>query len=155
MLMAKAVGLPPKDVNYVSYDGGGELLASVLGGKVAFGVSGLGEYADQIDAGELRVLAVTAGERVPGVDAPTLKESGVDVEFTNWRGMVAPPGLDDQGRRELIDAFSRLHDSPEWKDALTRNGWADAFVTGDAFGTFLADENTRVAGVLRELGLTS
>jgi putative tricarboxylic transport membrane protein len=79
----------------------------------------------------------------------------VDVEFTNWRGMVAPPGLDDQGRRELIDAFSRLHDSPEWKDALTRNGWADAFVTGDAFGTFLADENTRVAGVLRELGLTS
>jgi putative tricarboxylic transport membrane protein len=155
MLMAKAVGLPPKDVNYVAYDGGGELLASVLGGKVAFGVSGLGEYADQIDAGELRVLAITAGERVPGLDAPTLKESGVDVQFTNWRGMVAPPGLDDQGRQQLIDAFSRLHDSPEWKEALTRNGWDDAFVTGDAFGTFLTDENTRVAGVLRELGLTS
>ena len=47
-------------VNYISYDGGGELLAAVLGGKVAFGVSGLGEYADQIEAGELRVLAVTA-----------------------------------------------------------------------------------------------
>jgi putative tricarboxylic transport membrane protein len=154
MLMAKAVGLPPKDVNYVSYDGGGELLAAVLGGKVAFGVSGLGEYADQINAGELRVLAVTAGEPVPGVDAPTLKEAGVDVEFTNWRGMVAPPGLDAQGRQELVDTFNRLHDSPEWRDALTRNGWGDAFLTGDAFGAFLANESTRVADVLRELGLT-
>jgi putative tricarboxylic transport membrane protein len=154
MLMAKGVGLPPKDVNYVSYDGGGELLAAVLGGKVAFGVSGLGEYADQINAGELRVLAVTAGEPVPGVDAPTLKEAGVDVEFTNWRGMVAPPGLDAQGRQELVDTFNRLHDSPEWRDALTRNGWSDAFLTGDAFGAFLANESTRVADVLRELGLT-
>jgi putative tricarboxylic transport membrane protein len=154
MLMAKGVGLPPKDVNYVSYDGGGELLAAVLGGKVAFGVSGLGEYADQINAGELRVLAVTAGEPVPGVDAPTLKEAGVDVEFTNWRGMVAPPGLDAQGRQELVDTFNRLHDSPEWRDALTRNGWGDAFLTGDAFGAFLANESTRVADVLRELGLT-
>ena len=99
MLMAKGAGLDPKQVNYVAYDGGGELLASVLGGKVAFGVSGLGEFADQVEAGELRVLAVTAGERVPGVDAPTLRESGVDLEFTNWRGIVAPPGLSPEGRR--------------------------------------------------------
>ena len=64
MLMAKAVGIAPQDVNYVAFDGGGELLASVLGGKVAFGVSGLGEYRDQIEAGELRLLAVTGPERV-------------------------------------------------------------------------------------------
>ena len=76
MLIAEAVGIVPRDVNYVAYDGGGELLAAVLGGKVAFGVSGLGEYADQIAAGELRVLAVTAGERAAGVDAPTLREAG-------------------------------------------------------------------------------
>jgi putative tricarboxylic transport membrane protein len=155
MLMAKAAGLPPKDVNYVSYDGGGELLAAVLGGKVAFGVSGLGEYADQIDAGELRVLAVTAGNPVPGVDAPTLKQAGLDVEFTNWRGIVAPPGLPDQGRAELEAAFADLRNSPEWAEALERNGWADAYQPGPEFGAFLESENERVAGVLRELGLTS
>lgn len=154
MLMAQAIGLPPREVNYVSYDGGGELLAAVLGDKVAFGVSGLGEYADQIAAGELRVLAVTAGQRAAGVDAPTLQEAGVDVEFSNWRGIVAPPGLDEAGRTELVGAFTALRGSPEWRDALVRNGWDDAFLPAADFGAFLAGENERVAGVLRELGLT-
>ena len=153
MLMAEGLGIEPRAVNYVSYDGGGELLAAVLGGKVAFGVSGLGEYADQIEAGELRVLAVTAPQRVPGVDAPTLREAGVDVEFTNWRGIVAPPGLDDEGRAQLVAAFTALRGSPEWSDALARNGWQDAFLAGDEFGAFLRAENDRVAGVLRNLGL--
>lgn len=155
MLIAKAAGLDPRTVNYVAYDGGGELLASVLGGKVAFGVSGLGEYADQIDAGELRVLGVTAGERIPGVDAPTLRESGLDVEFTNWRGIVAPPDLSPEGRAELEQAFDALRQTPEWAEALQRNGWTDAYLPGPEFGAFLDSENERVAGVLRELGLTS
>lgn len=155
MLMAEGMGIDPRTVNFVSYDGGGELLAAVLGAKVAFGVSGLSEYADQIEAGELRVLAVTAPERVPGVDAPTLKEAGVDVEFTNWRGIVAPPGLSDEGRADLIDAFTTLRESPEWSDALERNGWQDAYLPGDDFGAFLNAENDRVAGVLRNLGLVA
>ena len=155
MLMASGAGLDPKRVNYVAYDGGGELLASVLGDKVAFGVSGLGEFADQVASGDLRVLAVTAGRRVPGVDAPTLREAGVDLEFTNWRGVVAPPGLDEAGRAELVRAFDELHASPEWAEALELNGWQDAYLPGDRFGAFLASENDRVAGVLRELGLTS
>ncbi len=155
MLMAEGIGIDPRTVNYVSYDGGGELLAAVLGGKVAFGVSGLSEYADQIEAGELRVLAVTAPERVPGVDAPTLKEAGVGVEFTNWRGIVAPPGLSEEERAELVAAFTTLRGSPEWAEALERNGWQDAFLPGEDFGAFLRSENDRVAGVLRNLGLVA
>jgi putative tricarboxylic transport membrane protein len=155
MLMAEGVGVDPRTVNYVSYDGGGELLAAVLGGKVAFGVSGLSEYADQIEAGELRVLAVTAAQRVPGVDAPTLKEAGVNLEFANWRGIVAPPGLSDESRAELVAAFTALRESPEWKEALERNGWQDAFLPGDDFAAFLHSENDRVAGVLRNLGLVA
>ncbi|GAA0931807.1 Bug family tripartite tricarboxylate transporter substrate binding protein [Pseudonocardia zijingensis] len=155
MLMAEGIGIDPRTVNYVSYDGGGELLAAVLGGKVAFGVSGLSEYADQIEAGELRVLAVTAPQRVPGLDAPTLTEAGVDVEFTNWRGIVAPPGLSDEGRADLVAAFTELRESPEWGEALQRNGWQDAYLPGDDFGAFLRAENDRVAGVLRNLGLVA
>jgi putative tricarboxylic transport membrane protein len=155
MLMAEGIGIDPRMVNYVSYDGGGELLAAVLGGKIAFGVSGLSEYADQIEAGELRVLAVTAAQRVPGVDAPTLKEAGVNVEFANWRGIVAPPGLSDEGRAELVATFDALRESPEWAEALERNGWQDAFLPGDEFAGFLRSENDRVAGVLRNLGLVA
>ncbi|HEX6342873.1 Bug family tripartite tricarboxylate transporter substrate binding protein [Umezawaea sp.] len=153
MLMAKAVGLEPRTVNYIPFDGGGELLASVLGGKVAFGVSGIGEYRDQIQAGTLRVLAVTSADRIPGVDAPTLVEAGVDVKFSNWRGIVAPPGISDTDRDRLVDLFTTLHGTAQWKEALERNGWTDAFAPGDRFGSFLEDENTRVATVLKDLGL--
>ncbi|WP_436502035.1 Bug family tripartite tricarboxylate transporter substrate binding protein [Actinokineospora sp. HUAS TT18] len=155
MLVAKAIGLAPKSVNYVPFDGGGELLASVLGDKVAFGVSGVGEYADQVKAGELRVLAVTGPQRVPGIDAPTLKESGVDVEFTNWRGVVAPPGISDKDRDALVALYTSLHSSTAWKDALRKNGWQDAFSTGGDFAKFLQQENDRVGLVLKDLGLTA
>jgi putative tricarboxylic transport membrane protein len=153
MLFAKAIGLAPKDVQYVSYDGGGELLASVLGGKIAFGVSGVGEYRDQIESGDLRVLAITSAERLDGLDAPTLKESGVDVDFTNWRGIVAPPGISQNDTDKLVKLFTDLQETKEWQDALETNGWTPAFQPGKEFGDFLATENERVATVLSELGL--
>jgi putative tricarboxylic transport membrane protein len=153
MLLAKAVGVDPKAVNYVSYDGGGELLAGILGNKVAFGATGVGEVAEQAKAGEVRILAVTSEKRVEDVDAPTLKEQGTDLVFTNWRGVVAPPGLSDENKKKLVDLLTGMNDSKEWKDALAAKGWTDAFVAGDEFGTFLKSENDRVAGVLGELGL--
>jgi putative tricarboxylic transport membrane protein len=153
MLMAKAAGIAPKTVNYIAYDGGGELLASVLGGKVAFGVSGIGEYLDQIKSGDLRVLAVTSAERPKGLDAPTLKESGLDVTFTNWRGIVAPPGLSDSERDRLTNLIAKLHASRQWKDAVKRNQWTDAYLTGEDFGRFLDAQDKRVDTVLKELGL--
>ncbi|MBN6035907.1 tripartite tricarboxylate transporter substrate binding protein [Amycolatopsis sp. 195334CR] len=153
MLMAKAAGIAPPTVNYVPFDGGGELMASVLGGKVGFGVSGIGETRDQIEAGELRALAVTSPNRVPGLDAPTLQESGVDVSFTNWRGIVAPPGISNGDKEKLVSLFTRLQDTQQWQDALRLNGWTNAFSAGDEYGAFLKAENDRVASVLKELGL--
>ncbi|MFJ4685502.1 Bug family tripartite tricarboxylate transporter substrate binding protein [Streptomyces sp. NPDC091377] len=153
MLMAQAAGIQPKDVNYIPFDGGGELLASILGNKVAFGVSGVGEYLDQIKAGELRLLAVTGPEPVEGLDAPTLMEAGYDVNFTNWRGIVAPPGLSDAERDKLVRLVEELHDSPEWQKSMKQNGWDDAFLVGDEFGEFLEAQDKRVVSVLKELGL--
>ncbi|MFE0133147.1 Bug family tripartite tricarboxylate transporter substrate binding protein [Streptomyces sp. NPDC059037] len=153
MLMARASGIAPKKVNYVPFDGGGELLASILGKKVAFGVSGVGEYLDQIKSGELRLLAVTGPERVDGLEGPTLKESGYDVDFTNWRGIVAPPGLSEAERDKLTGLVRKLHDSPQWRKSLKTNGWDDAFLTGDKFGDFLDAQDKRVVSVLKELGL--
>lgn len=153
MLTAKGVGIAPSRVRYTSFDGGGDLLAAVFRGEVAFGVSGLGETADQVRSGQLRVLAVTSPARVPGVEAPTLREAGADVVFANWRGLVAPPGLAEPARRTLRETVERLHGSGPWRDALSRNGWTDAYLAGDAFGGFVADETTRVTAVLRDLGL--
>jgi len=153
MLLAQAVGVEPTEVNYVAYDGGGELLAAMLGGKVAFGATGVGEVSEQAKSGDLKVLAVTSEEQVPAVDAPTLTEEGVDLVFSNWRGMVAPPEISDEAKQRFIDLVTEMHDSDEWKAVLEEQGWTDAFISGDDFTTFLQDEDERVRQVLAELGL--
>jgi putative tricarboxylic transport membrane protein len=152
-LLAKAAGMAPAQLNYIPYSGGGESLAALLGHKVQAGISGVSEYAEQIKAGELRALAVAGPQRVPGVDAPTLKESGYDVVLTNWRGVVAPGGLSDTARTRLVNLVTAMHDSKGWKEALAKNGWSDTFLAGDQFATYIDGEITTTEGVLRDLGL--
>jgi putative tricarboxylic transport membrane protein len=155
MLTAKAAGIEPKQVNHVSFDGGGELMPAILGGEVKAGFTGIGESEEQVEAGEIRVLGVTSAEKVTGLDAPTLKESGVDVELVNWRGLVAPPEISDADRQALIGMVEKTVASPQWKAALEKNGWIDAYMPGEEFGGFITSENKRVGEVLAELGLTS
>lgn len=153
MQLADAVGIDPGAVNYIAYDGGGEMLPAILGGKLQFAASGYGEFLEQIKSGELRVLAVTSEERVPVVDAPTLTEEGVDLVFTNWRGLLAAPGITSAERARLVGAVTAMHDSKEWAKVVKDNGWTDSFSTGTAFSSFLTDQDKRVATTLKSLGL--
>jgi putative tricarboxylic transport membrane protein len=153
MQLAAAIGVDPKQVNYISYDGGGPLTTALLGAKIDVGMSGLGEFEGQIEDGKLRVLAVSGDERLDGIDAPTLTESGVDLVFTNWRGVLAPPGISEKQRAYLTDLLTEMHDTAEWRDALEANGWTDNFATGQEFEDFLAEQDDRVADTLKELGL--
>jgi putative tricarboxylic transport membrane protein len=153
MELAKAVGVDPKSVNFITYDGGGDLLTALLGNKITIGTSSPGELIDQIEAGQLRVLAVSSDERVEGVDAPTLVESGIDLTFANWRGVLAPPEISDSAKQAMVDVLEEMHATQEWKDALVKNGWTDAFVTGEQFEQFLVDQDNRVSSTLTELGL--
>src|SRR6476659_9131596 len=153
MEMAKSVGVDPKAVNFVTYDGGGDLLTALLGKKIAVGTSSPGELSDQIEAGQLRVLAVSSDKRVEGIDAPTLKESGIDLTFANWRGVLAPPGICDESKNAMVKGLENLHATDQWKEALVKNGWTDAFVTGAEFEQFLKDQYERVSSTLTELGL--
>ncbi|GGS58455.1 C4-dicarboxylate ABC transporter substrate-binding protein [Planobispora rosea] len=154
-LMAKAAGIDPKQVNYVAHSGGGEALNALLGNKVAMGISGVGEFAEHVKSGKLRALGVSSPERLANVDAPTLKEAGLDVELANWRGFVAPGGLDEAAKKNLTDAVTKMHDSQAWKDAVAKNGWTDVFQTGQPFADFLAAEQTKVKAIIAEMGLVS
>ncbi|MEE2523509.1 tripartite tricarboxylate transporter substrate binding protein [Pseudarthrobacter sp. J75] len=153
MQLAGAVGIDATKVNFVSYDGGGDLLPAILGNKLGFAASGAGEYLQQIQSGDIRVLATSGEERLEGVDAPTLKESDIDLVFTNWRGIVAPPEITDEDKEKLIGALEEMHSSDAWKEALKTHGWTDAFITGDEFASFLTEQDKRVADVLTKLGL--
>ncbi|TDC05478.1 tripartite tricarboxylate transporter substrate binding protein [Nonomuraea longispora] len=154
-LMAKAAGIDPKQVNYIAHSGGGEALNELLGNKVSAGISGVAEFAEHVKSGKLRALGVTSGERLPDLDAPTLKEAGLDVELANWRGFVAPAGLSDADKKALTDLVTKMHDAQPWKDAVAKNGWIDSFQTGQQFADYLASEQTRVKAIIAEMGLVS
>jgi putative tricarboxylic transport membrane protein len=153
MLLAEEVGVTPSDVNYVAYDGGGELLAGILGGDIDFAATGISEVTESAASGDVRILAVTTDEAVAGVDAPTLQDEGIDLTFTNWRGIVAAPGITDEETQRFVDMITEMHGSEAWQQVLTDQGWTDAFQSGEDFSSFLKEESTRVQGVLSGLGL--
>ncbi|MDA2815204.1 tripartite tricarboxylate transporter substrate-binding protein [Nocardiopsis sp. RSe5-2] len=153
LLIGEELGLEPGSLGYVRHDGGGDALAALLRHEVDVAAAGAGEYRHAIAAGELRPLAVTGAERVPGIDAPTLRELGLDLEFTNWRGLVAPPGIGDARRRELTGMLAGMRTSPQWRKALEENHWTDAYLEGDRFGEFLEDEQESVQDLLERQGL--
>ena len=152
-LIAKTVGVDPKKINYVVHAGGGEVLASTLGGHATVGISGYEEFRAQVDAGQLRALAVTGEERIPGVNVPTLKEGGVDLAVMNWRGIMAHPKAKDEERAALEKAIAELVKTPQWKEALSKRGWIDTYLPAKEFGEFLTEEQKRVETALKEVGL--
>ena len=152
-LVAQAAGADATKLNYVPFSGGGEALAAILGGHVSAGISGYGEWEGQIKSGELRALGISAGAKVEGIDIPTLKEQGVDVELANWRSVVAAPGITDDQKKELIAAVDAMHASDAWKKVLADKKWIDLYMSGDEFGAYLKSENDRVTGVLKTIGL--
>jgi len=152
-LIGKTAGVPATSLSYVPFAGGGEALAALLGNQVAAGISGYGEFAEQVKAGALRLLAISADERQEGIDAPTLKESGVDVELFNWRGVFAPPGVTDEDKAAMIALVAKMAESPSWQEELKKRSWTSILLTGDDFAKFLEEDTKRIEAILKDLGL--
>ena len=152
-MIAKAIGVPVDKINYVPTASGATTAAEVIGAKVAIGISGVSEFAQHIQSGRLRAIAVTSDQRLKHLDAPTLKESGVDVVIGNWRGVVGAPGMSDAARKAWVERFDKTHASAGWQAILEKQGWDDAYLSGDAFATFLKQESTNQAQALKDVGL--
>ena len=133
--------------------GGGEVLASTLGGHVTLGVSGYNEFAEQVKSGDLRALAISGDERMEGVDVPTLSEQGVDVAMVNWRGLVAPGDIDPADLEALSGAIAAMVETPAWQEALATRGWLNLYQPSEEFGTFLTEQQEQVRAALTEIGL--
>jgi putative tricarboxylic transport membrane protein len=154
-MIAHALGVPFTEIAYVAYAGGGLAQATLLGNQVTCGVNGYGEFAEQIAAGNLRALAISAPERQPGIDVPTLREEGVDVELANWRGVFGAPGITEEQKTRLIDLMRAMRDTPTWRRELETHDWNDIWQPGDEFAAYLADETARITAILREVGLAT
>lgn len=152
-LFAKAVGADPSKINYIAHSGGGEAMASILGGHVTLGISSASELEPQVKAGKLRWLGITSDKRIDGIDAPTLKEQGVDLVIGNWRAVMGAPDLEPADREKLISIIDAMVKSEQWKKQLAQRSWLDNYLSGQEFASYLAEEEKRVTEILKSVGL--
>lgn len=152
---AKAYGVDITKIKYVSEQDGGEL-AALLNGSVDVFSTGVAETVEQVRAGNVKVLAITAEERLEGEifsDFPTAKEQGIDETFVNWRGFFGPPNMDKNAKKFYEDAFKQLHESEAWNDIRAQFGWNEMFMGSEEFEKFLEEQREEVKELLDELGL--
>jgi putative tricarboxylic transport membrane protein len=152
-MIARAVGVDPARINYVAFRGGGEATAAILGGNVTVGGSGYSEFAEYIKTGKMRAIGVTSEKRLPGIDVPTLKEQGIDVVIGNWRGVYGAPGITPDQRKALTEMVVKATKSKAWAEALDKNGWTPALMTGPAFDKFVDDEFASLRAVMAKSGM--
>lgn len=149
----QAAGGDPKEVRYVPYDAGGKAMAGLLAGETQILSTGFGEALELSKAGTVRILAMTADERVADApDVPTLKELGYDTTFANWRGFFGAPGLPDDLAQAYADVLKKMYDTPEWETVRARNGWVNLYKPGAEFYAFLEEQEKIIGDLMRELG---
>ncbi|GAB5448146.1 tripartite tricarboxylate transporter substrate binding protein [Gymnodinialimonas sp.] len=148
----EAAGEDPTGFNYIPYDAGGAAMAGLLSGEIQALSTGYSEAVTLADQGEVRILGVTAAERIEGSDAPTMMEQGIDVEFVNWRGFFAAPGLDEETVSAMRAAIAAMYDTPEWETIRAQNGWVNIHNPGDDFEAFLENQEQQIGDLMRTLG---
>ncbi len=139
-MLAREVGVDAAKINYVPFRGGGEAVAAILGNNVTVGGSGYSEFQQYIESGKMRAIAVTSGARLKGINIPTMKEQGYNVEIGNWRGVYGAPGISAEQRKVLVDMIVKATKTKAWTEALDKNNWTPALMTGKDFEDFVDRE---------------
>jgi putative tricarboxylic transport membrane protein len=152
-MIAREVGVDATKVNYVAFRGGGEATAAILGGNVTIGGGGYSEMAEYIAAGKMKALAVTSGSRLKGVNVPTLKEQGINVEIGNWRGVYGAPGITPEQSKALIDLLVKATKTKSWAESLEKNNWTPAVLTGAEFAKFVDDDFASLRATMVKSGM--
>ena len=152
-MLARALGVDARRINYVPFRGGGEAAAALMAGYLSVGGSGLSEFLPHITSNRMRAVALTSPERLPGLDVPTLREVGQDVVIGNWRGVCAPIGLTAEQRLALIERVRLALASPSWNASLAQHRWMSEPLLGEPFEAFVAAEFESMRAVLVKAGL--
>ncbi|PWJ21606.1 tripartite tricarboxylate transporter substrate binding protein [Jannaschia seohaensis] len=152
-MVMQAAGEEPTALNYIPYDAGGEAMAGLLSGEIDALSTGFSEAIALAEQDEVRIVGVTAPERVPAYDeAPTFTEQGIETTFINWRGFFGPPGLDEATRQTYVDMFAAMYETDAWEEVRARNGWVNIFNPGEDFRAFLEQQEQEIGDLMRVLG---
>lgn len=157
MLPVYKYGLDPKTIKYVAYDGGGEAITALLGNHATAAAKPVSLILPYVKSGNVRVLAVTSPERINTEllkDVPTLKELGLDAEFTIWRGVLGPK---EMGKDEIAywdKTFKELSEKEEWKKLLAEDGVESEYKSAADFKPFLDEQEKLIKEILGVLGMS-
>lgn len=150
-LAARELHVPIEEMTYFGRAGGRRVSEALLDGRGDVGVSGYAEFAPRIGSGELRILGIAAPDRVRGIEAPTLREAGLDVSMMNWRGVFAAPGLAADKQDRLIALIADMVHSAAWTQELRANRWSDTYLAGSALLQFIDREQGRWSALVDPL----
>ena len=134
--IAQATGV---EFNITAFKGGGEVLTAILGGHVDMTVGNPGEQSGMIEAKKVRAVATSTEYRVPFLpDVPTLKDLGINTNYTQFRGFWAGPGFPDYAVKFWEEAFEKLMKVKAFRDYLVSVQTVESFLKHDEFKTYLA-----------------
>jgi putative tricarboxylic transport membrane protein len=152
-MVMEAAGKDALGVKYIPYAAGGKAMAALLSGEIAALSPGFSEAVDLSNAGEVKIIGVTADARVDAApDAMTMQEQGIDTTFVNWRGFFAAPGLPEDKLEMYQHALGEMYDTQEWEDVRARNGWGNIHNNGADFQTFLEGQEKVIGDLMKKLG---
>jgi len=140
---------------FISFPGGGERIAALLGGHVNMMVIEPAEAGEHIRAGNMRVLAQVSDRRLSGFpNVPTLKEAGFDVPAVpQVRGVVAPPAIPAANVAYWEDVFRKLSRTASWKKYLEDNQFEDGYQNAAELAKFYDEFTGTMRGILQEAGV--
>jgi putative tricarboxylic transport membrane protein len=140
---------------FISFPGGGERIAALLGGHVNMMVIEPAEAGEHIRAGNMRVLAQVNDRRLPAFsEVPTLKEAGFDVSpVPQVRGVVAPPGIPKENVAYWEDVFRKLTQTDSWRKYLADNQFEDGYQNAAELTKFYDEFTERMRAILQEAGV--
>lgn len=153
--LAEEIGAGPQELNIVAFSAGGDLMTQLLGGQVDVVSTGLSEALPQYEAGDVRLLAISAPERVegPAGDVPTWTEQGVDLVLDHWRGVFGPADMPAEAVTYWEKTFAQMVKSDAWAEAIERNQWTTLFRDSAEFGKVLEQEEQTSEQLLKQVGL--
>lgn len=151
----KAAGVRVSDVRFVVYKSAGDAMIAALAGEVDVAAGTVANYPQQLAAGRIRVIGVTAPRRLNGVmaAAPTLREQGMDAVFTTWRSVIGPRGMGSAQIAFWERALAAAVATPEWQQDLARNYWTPNFTTGSTARQYVEEQGKLFRTIFSELGM--
>lgn len=153
-LAFKKSGVDARQLRYIPYNAGAKAMVGLLSGETQLLSTGLSEAIALSAQGEVRILAITARDRVNyAADVPTLREEGIDVEFTNWRGFFAAPGTPADRQEEFRQLLNAMYETNEWEEIRVSRGWSNLRFSGKDFEEFLARQEQVLGELMIELGM--